>query len=301
MKQLLYLLLFCSCAITAQEQKYILLDSLTAHYQVKQYTLDTSPYGTKNSIEVYNVFSKKYETDKGEDFILLFSVLPDIDSKTNWEKIDFNKIKDNLFPTKEIFRRIMHKALGFYLDKNRDISKTKLVKIIKGEYYVSKYCWIEDFYCINDSFPIPIATKSFILNVNQPITPIGALRDFFRKLSPLCQDFPFEQNTDSFCGIPDFLKNTYLSNIEERGGDMIYCFYQFYENLHTNISRFGYVKGKGIVAGVYFNHFMPGPFFIDKTGNWRKLKRLPENELLWAEELKKEWAKKEEERKRMGI
>ena len=285
----------------AQEQKYILLDSLTAHYKVKHYTLDTSPYGTKNSIEVYNVFSKKYETDKGEDFILLFSVLPDIDSKTNWEKIDFNKIKDNLFPTKEIFRRIMHKALGFYLDKNRDISKTKLVKIIEGEYYVSKYCWIEDFYCINDSFPIPIATKSFILNVNQPITPIGALRDFFRKLSPLCQDFPFEQNTDSFCGIPDFLKNTYLSNIEERGGDMIYCFYQFYENLHTNISRFGYVKGKGIVAGVYFNHFMPGPFFIDKTGNWRKLKRLPENELLWAEELKKEWAKKEEERKRMGI
>ena len=52
---------------------------------------------------------------------------------------------------------------------------------------------------------------------------------------------------------------------------------------------------------MYFNHFMPGPFFIDKTGNWRKLKRLPENELLWAEELKKEWAKKEEERKRMGI
>mgnify|MGYP000994119190 CR=1 FL=1 len=40
MKQLiLYLLLFCSWAVEAQEQKYILLDSLTAHYQVKQYTL----------------------------------------------------------------------------------------------------------------------------------------------------------------------------------------------------------------------------------------------------------------------
>lgn len=39
MKNLLYLLLLCSCAIIAQEQKYIFLDSLTAHYQVKQYTL----------------------------------------------------------------------------------------------------------------------------------------------------------------------------------------------------------------------------------------------------------------------
>jgi len=192
----------------AQEQKYILLDSLTAHYQVKQYTLDTSPYGTKNSIEVYNVFSKKYETDKGEDFILLFSVLPDIDSKTNWEKIDFNKIKDNLFPTKEIFRRIMHKALGFYLDKNRDISKTKLVKIIKGEYYVSKYCWIEDFYCINNPFSVPVATKSFIINTNQTITPIGVLRESFMKLFPLCDDFPFEITSDFSYAIPEFFENT---------------------------------------------------------------------------------------------
>ena len=56
MKNLLYLILLCSCAVIAQEQKYILLDSLTSHYQVKQYTLDTSPYGVKNTIEVYNVF-----------------------------------------------------------------------------------------------------------------------------------------------------------------------------------------------------------------------------------------------------
>ena len=51
MKQLiLYLLLFCSCATMAQEQKYILLDSLTANFEVKHYTLDTSPYGPKNTI-----------------------------------------------------------------------------------------------------------------------------------------------------------------------------------------------------------------------------------------------------------
>ena len=301
MKQLLYLLLFCSWASIAQEQKYILLDSLTAKYKVKHYTLDTSPYGTKNSIEVYNVFSKKYETDKGEDFILLFSVLPDIDSKTNWEKIDFNKIKDNLFPTKEIFRRIMHKALGFYLDKNRDISKTKLVKIIKGEYYVSKYCWIEDFYCINNPFSVPVATKSFIINTNQTITPIGVLRESFMKLFPLCDDFPFEITSDFSYAIPEFFENTYLSNIEEKGGNIIYHFYQFSNHLHTNITRFAYIKDKGIVGGIYLKHFIKGPFFTDKTGNWRKLKRLPENELLWAEELKKEWADKEEERKRMGI
>jgi len=77
----------------------------------------------------------------------------------------------------------------------------------------------------------------------------------------------------------------------------VYWFYQFCNLLHTNISRFAYIKDKGIVGGVYFNHFIKGPFFTDKTGNWRKLKRLPENELLWAEELKKEWAEKEKSKK----
>ena len=95
MKQLFYLLLFCSCAITAQEQKYILLDSLTAHYQVKQYTLETSPYGVKNTIEMYNVFSPYYGANKGIDYIILFSVLPDLSSKSNWEEIDLKKIKNN--------------------------------------------------------------------------------------------------------------------------------------------------------------------------------------------------------------
>ena len=74
-----------------------LLDSLTAHYQVKQYTLDTSPYGVKNTIEVYNVFSPYYGTNKGIDYIILFSVLPDLSSKSNWEEIDLKKIKNNLF------------------------------------------------------------------------------------------------------------------------------------------------------------------------------------------------------------
>ena len=68
MKNLFYLLLFCSCAIMAQEQKYILLDSLTANFKVKQYTLETSPYGVKNTIEVYNVFLNRYD----KQYIILF-------------------------------------------------------------------------------------------------------------------------------------------------------------------------------------------------------------------------------------
>ena len=185
MKQLLYLLLFCSCTTMAQEQKYILLDSLTANYQVKKYTLNTSPYGPKNTIEIYNVFSPYYGANKGIDYIILFSVLPDLSSKTNWEVIDFEKIKGNLFPTKNIFRRAVYKVFSLPLKKEDDISGVRLVKKVKDKYYVGKIIRIDDFYCIEVPREIQLATKNFILNTNQPIVPINVLKQKYKEFNRL--------------------------------------------------------------------------------------------------------------------
>ena len=57
MKNLLYLLLLCSCAIIAQEQKYILLDNLTAHYQVKHYTLHPHSFYEGKVIDIHNIYN----------------------------------------------------------------------------------------------------------------------------------------------------------------------------------------------------------------------------------------------------
>ena len=57
MKNLLYLLLLCSCAIMAQEQKYIFLDSLTAHYQVKHYTLRPYSFYEGKVIDIHNIYN----------------------------------------------------------------------------------------------------------------------------------------------------------------------------------------------------------------------------------------------------
>ncbi|WP_225883675.1 hypothetical protein [Capnocytophaga periodontitidis] len=105
MKNLFYLLLFCSCAIIAQEQKYILLDSITSNYTVKKYTLSTLPYKVDYEIEIYNVFSKNYGKDLDSDFIVLFSVLPDLESKNSWQEIDFSLLQKNFLPTKKLFDR----------------------------------------------------------------------------------------------------------------------------------------------------------------------------------------------------
>ncbi|EKY14107.1 hypothetical protein [Capnocytophaga sp. oral taxon 324] len=296
MKQLLYLLLFCSCAIVAQQQKYILLDSLTANYEVKHYTLDTSPYGPKNTIEMYNVFSKGYEPDVGKGYIILFSVLPDLNSKTNWEVIDFNKIKGNLFPTKNIFRRIIYKIFGVFSDKSLHINRVKLVKKINNKYYVSKICRVDDFYCMDFPRDMAVATKNFILNTNQPIKPINVLKEDYKKVIPN-HPFPLDKKNLSFL-IPDIFENTYICNIEEKWGDVMYYFYQFCDYDDRDIEELVYIKNKGIVAGAYGDYFYPiGK--IDRTGtkrsDWDKVINDAKNRLLWAEELKKEWADKEKE------
>ncbi|EJF35401.1 hypothetical protein HMPREF1320_0054 [Capnocytophaga sp. oral taxon 335 str. F0486] len=294
MKQLiLYLLLFCSWAIEAQEQKYILLDSLTANFEVKHYTLDTSPYGPKNTIEMYNVFSPFYGLNKNDDYIILFSILPDLSSKTNWEAIDFEKIKNNLFPTKNIFRRAVYKVFSLPLKKEDDISGVRLVKKVKDKYYVGKIIRVDDFYCIEVPREIQLATKNFILNTNQPIVPINVLKQKYKEFKPFQQFY-----LDDIFVIPDILEGVYLSNIEEKWEDTMYFFYQYSYYDNRGIDELVYIKDKGIVAGAYGDYFYPiGK--IDRTGtkrsDWLKVIHGAKNRLLWAEELKKEWADKEKE------
>ena len=294
MKQLiLYLSLFCSWAVEAQEQKYILLDSLTANYQVKKYTLNTSPYGPKNTIEIYNVFSPYYGANKGIDYIILFSVLPDLSSKTNWEVIDFEKIKGNLFPTKNIFRRAVYKVFSLPLKKEDDISGVRLVKKVKDKYYVGKIIRVDDFYCIEVPREIQLATKNFILNTNQPIVPINVLKQKYKEFKPFQQFY-----LDDIFVIPDILEGVYLSNIEEKWEDTMYFFYQYSYYDNRGIDELVYIKDKGIVAGAYGDYFYPRGK-IDRTGtkrsDWDKVINGAKNRLLWAEELKKEWADKEKE------
>ena len=299
MKQILYLLLFCSWAIEAQEQKYILLDSLTANFKVKQYTLDTSPYGVKNTIEVYNVFSKNYGKDLDSDFIVLFSVLPDLESKSNWEEIDLKKVQNNLFSTKKLFEGLENKVLGYEIISEKEIkpipNTLKLVKKVKKIYYVSKECMAESFYCIDSPEQMIIATGNYIINTHQPIVPITLLKEVYQK--KVNTKFPLDWNEYPPIEIPKHQEHIYLANIEEKEGNTIYYFYQFANVFNRGIYQFAYIKNKGIVAGTYDDYFFPKGKVYYRGGDWLKVRRPYKEELLWAEELKKEWAEKEKAKK----
>ncbi|MEN2800423.1 hypothetical protein [Capnocytophaga sputigena] len=299
MKQLLYLLFFCSCAVQAQEQKYILLDSITSNYTVKKYTLSTLPYKVDYEIEIYNVFSKNYGKDLDSDFIVLFSVLPDLETKSNWEEIDFKKVQNNLFSAKKLFEGLENKMLGYNIISEKEIkpipNNLKLVKKVKNTYYVSKECMAESFYCIDSPEQMIIATGNYIINTHQPIVPITLLKEVYQK--KVNTKFPLDWNEYPPIEIPKHQEHIYLANIEEKEGNTIYYFYQFANVFNRGIYQFAYIKNKGIVAGTYDDYFFPKGKVYYRGGDWLKVRRPYKEELLWAEELKKEWAEKEKAKK----
>ena len=288
MKQILYFILFSCCAVQAQQEKYVLLDSLTANFKVKQYTLDTSPYGVKNTIEVYNVFLNRND----KQYIILLSVLPDLESKSNWEEIDFKKVQNNLFSTKKLFRGLEKKVLGYEIISEEEAkpipNALKLVKKVKNTYYVSKECMAEPFYSIDISEQMIIATGNYIINTHQPIVPITLLKEVYQK--KVNTKFPLDWNEYPPIEIPKHQEHIYLANIEEKEGNTIYYFYQFANVFNRGIFQFAYIKNKGIVAGTYDDYFFPKGKVYYRGGDWLKVRRPYKDELLWAEELKKEWS-----------
>ena len=295
MKHLLYILLFCSCVLKAQEQKYILLDSITAYYKVKQYTLDTSPYGVKSTIEIYNVFSKFYGKEAGLDYIVLISVTPDFDNGTNWEEVNLEKFKNSLFNAKDLFKDIHNLVLDGSTRKipsNINAWKVypKLVKKEGNKYYAAKNTWIESFYCMEAPQEI-VVSGGYVINTQQPILSAEKLKKLYEKNFSTNGLSPFELlGRCEMSVVPLYLEHIYLTNVEEKGKDTIYSFYQLTGHENRHIYRFAYIKNKGIVAGGYDDFFHRQRYY----GKWgaKEYTPLKLNELLWAEELKKEWETK---------
>ena len=113
---------------------------------MKEYTLDTKDiYNVDKTIYMYNLFITKNN-------ILLLSVLPDLEDQlflnnetklNNWERIDVEKIKDQILTDAQIVNIAYEWSLNN--TPERKTMDYKLVKKERGVYYVSKYCLTELF------------------------------------------------------------------------------------------------------------------------------------------------------------
>ncbi|WP_052252123.1 hypothetical protein [Kaistella solincola] len=136
---------------------------------MQEYTLKTAKlYEFNSEVKIYNVFFS-------ETVILLFSVLPDLESAENWVKIQESAFKDKLVSKSKI------RSLAFnWLGDNRPSNKTfeyNLLKKENDEFYVSKVCLTELFQVQKTKYPIVLSYG--VININEQRLKIKGMKTLF--------------------------------------------------------------------------------------------------------------------------
>lgn len=238
-------------------QKYFLLDSLK-NYNVKEYILDTKDiYNVDKTIYIYNLFITKNN-------ILLLSVLPDLEDQlflnnetklNNWERIDVEKIKDQIFTDAQIVNIAYEWSLNN--TPERKTMDYKLVKKEKGVYYVSKYCLTELFNI--SSIEPPLISSYGVINIMDKKVSIQEMQISFEKQFPNTK-FILDVREENFLRNLSVYYNyrNYLSKEITIKNDTAYQFWTFDGwwaqdgyNERRGIDRFLYIPKKGIVGGSY--------------------------------------------------
>ncbi len=290
-------------------QKYILLDSLKTKF--KEYTLKTKElYGIDKKITIYNVFSSS-------NSIILFTVLPQYEAKiykkentdyeklaniigttkiekkkkedVNWEKIDYDKIRDKV---KEVWNieSDMMSEWGWDITPEKKTFEYRVVKKIGKDYYAAKNCLTEAFSIENPKYPI--ITPYGTINIVENKVAIKEMLETFKKQYPK-DVFPLDiwEKSQSRGGGGVYTVRNYLSKEYKIKNDNAYQFWTLDswwnmhgDNHHRGIDRFVYIPEKGIVGGSYDFYFRdPRGFRIADTVLWQNIIN---EKVMIAEELK---------------
>lgn len=288
-KIIIFSALFLFLKINCQD--YISLDKLREMYEYKKYTLNTKElYGFDSTIEVYNFFI----TPKT---ILLVSILPNIEMKENWEKINKDETKDKLKNEKQLRTWVQNFSL-----KNKEFNFRKIVKNINNENFVSYASLIEKFDIGN--YPFPLISDYGVINIVEKKVTIKKMYSFYNKFYTNFDKkeiFPLDiRNTEKF-EINNYkhIYRYYLSKEIKIKGNRGYQFWLFDHwrvidgyNYHRGIDRFIYIPNLGIVGGSYdfyfelkpramYNNVIPLP--VDKEKLWDNIIN---EKVMIAEELK---------------
>ncbi|WP_336667596.1 hypothetical protein [Elizabethkingia anophelis] len=290
-------------------QKYILLDNIKG--KVKEYTLSTKElYGIDKKISMYNVFSNN-------NVIVLFTVLPQYEDIThkkevtdyvglaktmgttkiekqkkediNWEKIDYDRIRDKVKEVWNIESDIMSEW-GWDNTPEKKTLEYLVVKKIGKDYYAAKNCLTEVFNIESPKYPI--ITPYGTINIAENKVSIKDMQEAFKKQYPKSV-FPLDiwEKSQSRGDGGIYTVRNYLSKeykVKNNNAYQLWTLDSWWnmhgDNHHRGIDRFVYIPEKGIVGGSYDFYFRnPRGFRIADTVLWQNIIN---EKVMIAEELK---------------
>lgn len=271
-----FLTLLCFFCQMVFGQRYIHLDNLLENYNAKKYTLSLKTYGIDREFEIYNVFRA--------DQLIVFSVLPDLDNDTDWQKIQYQDYTgQNMISFYELISELAEQG-------NSSDGDYLLVKSTDKGYFVAKKTRIDIFTIVNLPTEFQFSANN-ILNLGQKCISPQGLKQIFKKKFP-DKVFPSEEVKSGMIYFPPYLESIYLSDIQEVDGEKRYHFWRYCTEYKPE--KFVYIEGKGIVAITYDYYFsFPTRGKIvpyDEKSKRYQLKKIwaqnySEGKIMWAKEL----------------
>ncbi|KGE14252.1 hypothetical protein [Sphingobacterium deserti] len=251
--------------------RHFFVDSVSERYSINHYTLSTKElYGVDFDVELFNViYGEELTGMQQKDNLILFSVLPDFKTRTNWTKIDPDSLKKEAIVDFYHFRRMydditLRNFTALQGDRTKFFNKYKLI-VKKGEhFYVSNNCLLQ-FYSIHDRHDV---FNNIFGTINTQQTP-HRIVDFEKIFRQTYKGLEFPLYTlreplkfSWFSRLRD--RREYLSDILTNGeGTRLYKFWTYtdwhehrvYYEIERGIDRFIYLPEKGIVGGSFDFYF----------------------------------------------
>ncbi len=263
------------------QTKYFVVDDteLNKAVHLQQYTLPTKAlYGIEKEVKIFNFIypyntgyqSKDVLAEKKDYNLILFSILPDLQDRGDWQEVVLDSIQKNIVSLgflKQLFElntmSIFDKKYG---EKNMYFNEYKIVQKKGSKYFAANNCLLQ-FYAVRNR---PLVFSAVFGTISTQWTPLPVLtfEKIFRETFPK-SEFPLYRIGDSpysyhsgFDRLRD--RREYLSKSWRLpNGQTLYQFWTYTDwhvHLHEyefnrGIDRFVYLPGKGIVGGSFDFYF----------------------------------------------
>lgn len=275
MKIFIFLLYLSIHLQSVAQTKYFVLEN-NKDFELSSFKMNTQPlYKVNREVTLFNLM-KKEDNLIGKDGklngqsdynIILFSVLPDLSGKEDWEKIDLDTIHSSIITFDKLQQLHTKNTLSYFNNVIKETTKyfnTYKIIVKKGsDYYKPKFCLLQ-FYSVRNR-PDVFTSVYGTINTEDSKYSIIEFEKIFKETYPRL-DFPLNRMGEEPLSFIDWTRDRkeYLSKKISLGNNLIgYQFWTYIDwtkhhfqyDFERGIDRFIYFPGKGIIAGSFDFYF----------------------------------------------
>jgi len=269
-------LLFVTLSLSAKV-KYFIIPEKPADYLINEYKLPTAElYGVEEHVELFCLTFPMLKSQKQnvknphvDCNLVLLSVLPDLETNSNWTEINIDSVKSDIITDSNLKRLFNLNTFSEfdqkYGAKTKYFDEYQVIKKRGNKYFASRHCLVQ-FFAVRNR-PSVFQNSFGTINIEQEPIKIIEMEQIFKKRYPQSKfpvytigDTPYDYN--SF----DFLRDRkeYLSKvIKLKNNDIAYQFWTYTDwhehddiyEIDRGIDRFVYLPGRGIVGGSFDFYF----------------------------------------------